>query len=149
MRRPVARPAGLAWRPSDRWSFAAQGDIIRYSEVDRRAAAQRRREAADDFSLPDAVEPRFGAEFAAPLWCGCGVVRLRGGLHYRSPGTLLYEGADPGRGARIHRRELANGRDAWARPSSPSTSATRCASTSTRENVFDGPELSFGIVWRF
>src|SRR6185295_2067262 len=52
-------------------------------------------EAALDFALPSTIEPRFGAEYATPLGCGCGIVRLRGGLHYRSPGTLRYLGPDP------------------------------------------------------
>ena len=77
IRRPTVIAAGFAWRAADRWSFMAQGEVIRYGEV------------------VDALERRLGAEFSAPLWCGCGSVRLRGGLHYRSAGTLQYEGTDP------------------------------------------------------
>src|SRR5262245_20124519 len=94
VRRPSLLSAGLAWRPSDRWTVGLQGDLVRYREVMdslRRNAGG----AAEDWSLPDAVEPRLGLEFSAPLWCGCGVVKLRGGVHYRSSGTLRYGGADP------------------------------------------------------
>jgi len=147
IRRPSLIAFGLAWRASDRWSLLAQGDVIRYGEVVD-ALERNVGDAAAGFSLANAVEPRLGAEFAAPLWCGCGIVRLRGGLHYRSPGTLLYEGVDP----------LAA--QAFA-PRSWRTVATLGASFFAEyfgnalrldldsRNVFDGPELSFGIAWRF
>jgi hypothetical protein len=75
-------------------------------------------------------------------------VRLRGGLHYRSPGTLRYLGPDP-----ILRRTFA--------PESWRTVATLGASFFAEHmghalsldidsrDVFEGPDLSFGIVWRF
>jgi hypothetical protein len=148
IRRPTVITAGFAWRAVDRWTFLAQGDVIRYSEVvdalERNVGAS----AAASFRLPNVVEPRLGAEFSAPLWCGCGSVRLRGGLHYRSPGTLRYEGVDP-----IAARAFAPG--AWK------TVATIGASLFAEyfgngirldldsRDVFDGPDLSFGIVWRF
>jgi hypothetical protein len=93
-RKPSMAALGLAWRPSDRWTFSAQTDLVRYREV---IDALRRNvgERATGFRLSDVVEPRFGSEFGAPLWCGCGIVKVRGGLHYRSPGTLVYEGPDP------------------------------------------------------
>ena len=137
-RRPSRRPsasagrplitAGFAWRAADRWSFVAQGDVIRYGEVVDALERNVGAEAAAGFSLPNAIEPRLGAEFSAPLWCGCGSVKLRGGLHYRSPGTLRYEGTDP-----IAARAFAPG--SWrtvatsAPRSSRSTSATAFAST--------------------
>jgi hypothetical protein len=93
-RKPSVAALGFAWRPSDRWTFSAQTDLVRYREV---VDALRRNvgERATGFRLSDAVEPRFGTEFGAPLWCGCGIVKFRGGVHYRSPGTLVYEGPDP------------------------------------------------------
>ena len=105
-------------------------------------------EAAAGFRLPNVVEPRLGAEFSTPLWCGCGSVKLRGGLHYRSPGTLQYEGANP-----IAARTFA--------PGSWKTVVTFGASFFAEyfgngirldidsRDVLDGPDLSFGVVWRF
>ena len=146
-RRPTLVSTGLAWRASDRWSIVAQGDIILYSEV--LASLERNiGEAALDFSLPSTVEPRTGAEFAAPLWCGCGVVRLRGGLHYRSPGTLRYVGPDP-----ALRRTFAQ--ESWRTVASLGASllaehfghALRF-DVDVRD-IFEGPNLSFGVTWRF
>jgi hypothetical protein len=146
-RRPTLVSTGLAWRASDRWSIVAQGDIILYSEV-LTTLERNIGEAALDFSLPSTVEPRIGGEFAAPLWCGCGVVRLRGGLHYRSPGTLRYVGPDP-----VLRQTFA--------PESWRTVASLGASLLAEHfnhalrfdvdvrDVFEGPDLSFGVVWRF
>jgi hypothetical protein len=75
-------------------------------------------------------------------------VKLRGGLHYRSPGTLLYEGADP-----VLSRAFAPG--SWR------TVGTLGASFSSEyyghgirldldsRDLVHGPDLSFGVVWRF
>lgn len=148
LRRPTLVSTGLAWRASDRWSVVAQGDVILYGEVMGSLERNIGEEAALDFSLPSTVEPRFGAEFAAPLWCGCGSVRFRGGLHYRSPGTLRYVGSDL-----ILRRTFA--------PESWRTVASLGASFFTEHygnalrldfdvrDVFEGPNFSFGVVWRF
>jgi hypothetical protein len=147
IRRPSLVMAGLAWRPNDRWMFTAQGDLILYSEV----VTALRRNVGDDapgFRLDDTVEPRLGGEFAAPLWCGCGIVRLRGGIHYESPGTLRYEGSDPVAAAAFRKR-------GWRTVTSLGASflaehfgnALRLDLDS--KDLFDGPELSFGIVWRF
>jgi hypothetical protein len=147
IRRPSLASMGLAWRASDRWRFAAQGDVIRYGEVIS-TLKQNDGDAADGFGMAHAVEPRVGAEFSAPLWCGCGLAALRAGLHYRSPGTLHYEGPDP-----LATRAFSA--QSWR------TVATLGASLSAEHfghalrfdldsrNLFDGPELSFGISWRF
>ena len=147
VRRPSLVAAGLAFRPKDRWTLSVEGDLVRYREV---IETLRRNSAAlaGEWSLPDAVEPRAGVEFSAPLWCGCGVVRLRGGLHYRSSGRLRYGGTDP---------QLARAfeHDPWQ------TTGTLGASFFTEHfghalridvdsrDVFNGPELSFGLVFRF
>ena len=148
IRRPSVITAGFAWRAVDRWTFLAQGDVIRYGEVVDTLESNVGAAAAAGFRLPNVVEPRLGAEFSAPLWCGCGSVKLRGGLHYRSPGTLGYEGADP-----IAARTFA--------PGSWKTVATFGASYFAEyfghgvrldldsQDVIDGPDLSFGITWRF
>jgi hypothetical protein len=148
IRRPSVISAGFAWRVVDRWTFLAQADIVRYSEVIGALERNVGADAAAGFLLPNAVEPRLGTELSAPLWCGCGSVRLRGGLHYRSPGTLRYEGSDP-----MAARSFAPG--AWK------TVATVGASIFAEyfgngisldldsRDVFGGPDLSFGIVWRF
>ena len=147
LRRPSLVAAGLAWRPSDRWSFSAQGDVIRYNEV---VDAMHRNvgEGADGFRLPDTVEPRVGAEFAAPLWCGCGVAKLRAGLHYRSPGVLRYEGLDPRLAGAFTgtnwRTVFTLGASFFAEYLG---NAVRLDLDS--KDVIDGPALSFGIVWRF
>jgi hypothetical protein len=148
IRRPTLISGGFAWRAVDRWTFVAQGDVVRYGEV--RDALERNvgADSAAGFRLPNVIEPRLGAEFSAPLWCGCGSAKLRAGLHNRSPGTLRYEGADP-----LVARTFAPG--AWK------TVATVGASLFAEyfgnglrldidsRDVFDGPDLSFGIVWRF
>jgi hypothetical protein len=147
VRRPSLVTAGLAWRTNDRWGFSAQGDLIRYHEV---VDALRRNVGAqgDGFSLPDAVEPRIGAEFGAPLWCGCGVVKLRAGLHYQSPGTLRYGGEDPTALA-----AFTAGR--WhAAYSLGGSFMTEHFGKAVRldldaKDLFDGPEISFGVALRF
>jgi hypothetical protein len=147
VRRPTLVSTGLAWRPTDRWTITVQGDIVRYHEVvdtlERNDAA-----AAAGFSLPNAVEPRLGVEFGAPLWCGCGVVKFRSGIHYRSPGTLRYEGPDDAIARAFNQGD-------WE------TVATLGASIFSEyfgyalrldvdaKDVFHGPELSFGLVFRF
>jgi len=147
VRRPSLVAAGLAFRPSDRWTLSAEGDLIRYREV---IDTLRRNSAtpAADWTLPDALEPRAGVEFAAPLWCGCGVVRLRGGLHYGSSGRIRYGGTDP-----LLARAFEH--DPWETTGSLGASfftehfghALRIDVDS--RDVFNGPELSFGLVFRF
>jgi len=148
VRRPTVITAGFAWRAVDRWTFLAQGDVIRYGEVVDTLERNVGPSAAAGFHLSNVVEPRVAAEFSAPLWCGCGSVKLRGGLHYRSPGTLLYEGADP-----VAAQAFA--------PESWKTVVTFGASLFGEyygkgirfdldsRDVIDGPDLSFGIVVRF
>jgi hypothetical protein len=146
-RRPTLVSTGLAWRASDRWSIVGQGDVILYSEV-LTSLQHNIGEAALDYSLPSSVEPRLGAEFTAPLWCGCGIVRMRGGLHYRSPGTLHYVGPDP-----ILRRTFTQG--SWRTVASLGASlmAEHFGNALRLDvdvrDVFEGPDLSFGITWRF
>lgn len=147
IRRPSLLTAGLAWRTADRWSFSAQGDFIRYHEV---VDALRRNvgDRGDGFSLPDVVEPRLGAEFGAPLWCGCGVVKLRAGIHYQSPGTLRYVGDDPWALAAF---TAGRWRTVYSLGGSFMTEhfgkAVRLDLDA--KDLFDGPELSFGMAWRF
>jgi hypothetical protein len=148
LRRPTIVSAGLALRASDRWTVLAQGDVIRYGEVVDTLEENVGVDAADGFSLANALEPRVAAEFSAPLWCGCGSVKLRGGLHYRSPGTLAYEGTDPA-------LARAFGPGNWR------TVGTLGASFLAEyygngirldidsRDLVHGPDLSFGIVWRF
>jgi hypothetical protein len=147
LRRPSLVTAGLAWRPSDRWLFTGQGDLIRYGEV---VAAVRRNVGgeAPGFRLPSTVEPRAGGEYSTPLACGCGIVKLRAGIHYRSPGTLRFVGPDAVPAAAFRN-------PGWR------TVATLGASFLTEffahairvdvdaKDVFEGPGASFGVVWRF
>jgi hypothetical protein len=146
-RRPSLVTAGFALRSADRWSFSFQGDFIRYNEVVD-AMHRNSGSAADPFRLKDAVEPRMGVEFAAPLWCGCGVMKARAGLHYRSPGTLEYEGSDPAAAA-----AFAPGN--WRTVASLGVSfLTEHFGNALRfdldsKDLFDGPDISFGIAWRF
>jgi hypothetical protein len=145
--RPTLITAGLAWQTSNRWGFSAQGDWIRYREVvdvlRRNVGAQ-----ADGFHMADVMEPRLGTEFTAPLWCGCGAVKLRGGLHYRSAGMLRYHGGDAPTAAAFNQ-------GTWRTVASVGGSLfTEHYSHALRldldaRDVFEGPELSFGIVWRF
>jgi hypothetical protein len=147
IRRPSLVALGLSYRPSDRWGFSVQGDYIGYREV---VDTLRRNSGAgaDGFALTNALEPRLGVEFASPLWCGCGVVKLRGGAHYQSPGTLRYSGPDPALAAAFPSLH-------WTAVYSLGASffseylgnAVRLDLDS--KDLLDGPELSFGIVWRF
>jgi hypothetical protein len=148
VRRPGVITAGFAWRAADRWTVLAQGDAIRYGEVVDTLERNVGPAAAAGFRLKNVLEPRLAAEFSAPLWCGCGNVKLRGGLHYRSPGTLAYDGADP---------VLAQ---AFV-PGSWQTVVTLGASLFGEyaqkglrldidsRDVVHGPELSFGVAVRF
>jgi hypothetical protein len=147
VRRPSLLSAGIAWRQSDHWTVGFQGDLVRYREV-MDTLRRNTGDAADDWSLSDAVEPRLGLEFSAPFWCGCGVGKLRAGVHYRSSGILRYDGDDP---ALIR----AFDQDHWE------TVFTTGASIFAEyfgyalrfdidaKNVFHGPDISFGIVVRF
>ncbi|HJS57581.1 MAG TPA: hypothetical protein VKA01_05700 [Vicinamibacteria bacterium] len=147
VRRPSLLAAGLALRPSDRWTLLVQGDLIRYREVIE-TLGRNSGTPAVDWSLPDVVEPRVGMEFTAPLWCGCGVVRLRSGLHYRSSGSLRYVGTDPA-------LARAFDHDPWETVASLGGSfftehfghALRIDLDS--RDLFHGPDLSFGLVFRF
>jgi hypothetical protein len=146
VRRPTVMSLGLAYRPTDRWGLSAQGDVVRYREV----VNTLRRNVGDGegFRLPDAVEPRVGAEYGAPLWCGCGVFKVRAGLHYRSPGTLRYEGSDPTLGAAFGRRPWRTVAAAGVSFFSEYFDSAIRLDVDARD-LFDGPDLSFGIVWRF
>lgn len=148
VRRPSVLTAGLAWYGSDRWSFYAQGDVIRYGEVLGSLRRNVGSSAARDFDINDAIEPRAGSEFAFPLSCGCGTVKLRAGLQYLSPGTLVYSGTDPtfeqAFGARSWRAVASLGASLFAEYFGK---ALRLDLDS--KDVFDGPALSFGLVWRF
>ncbi len=147
VRRPTVVAAGLALRPSDRWSFSLQGDLVRYREVIeslRRNAG----EAGEDFGLPDVVEPRFGVEFFAPLWCGCGTVRVRGGLHYRSSGALRYGGADPALAQAFATDEWETILTAGGSFFSEYFGHAIRLDIDSRD-LLHGPDLSFGIVFRF
>lgn len=96
LRRPTLASAGLSWRPSGRWTVAGEADLIRYREVLDTLSFNVGSETSSAFELSDAVEPRLGLEFASPLSCGCGNVRVRAGVRGRSPGSLRYSGDDAG-----------------------------------------------------
>ncbi len=104
--------------------------------------------AADGFHMKNVLEPRVAAEFSAPLWCGCGNVKLRGGLHYRSPGTLAYDGPDP-----VLAQAFVPG--SWQTVMTLGASIFgEYAEKGIRLDldsldVLHGPELSFGRVLRF
>jgi hypothetical protein len=148
LHRPTVISAGFALRASDRWTVLAQGDVVRYGEVMDTLVRNVGADQARGFSLTNVLEPRVAAEFSAPLWCGCGSVKVRGGLHYRSPGTLVYDGTDPA-------LTLAFAAGTWR------TVGTLGASLYGEyygngfrfdidsRDLVHGPDLSFGIVWRF
>lgn len=148
VRRPSVSGAGLSWRASNSWSFSGQVDFIRYQEVVDALRRNVGHVAGADFNMSNVAEPRLGAEFATPLRCGCGTVKVRAGLHYESPGTLRFLGGDPV----LH--------DAF-RVRSWRTTVTLGASFFTEylanavridvdsRDLLDGPALSVGVVWRF
>jgi hypothetical protein len=148
VRRPTVVTAGFAWRAADRWTFLAQGDAIRYGEVVDTLEHNVGPGAAAGFHLGNVVEPRVAAEFSAPLSCGCGSVKLRGGLHHRSPGTLAYDGPDP-----VTAQAFAPG--SWQTVVTLGASLFgEYAGKGVRfdvdsRDVVHGPELSFGVVVRF
>jgi hypothetical protein len=148
VRRPSLVSVGLAWRANGRWSFTTQGDFIRFSQVVDTLSRNAGASAAAGFSLPDTLEPRLGAEYGAPLWCGCGIVRLRGGIHYRSPGTLRYSGPDSATAEaftnRPWRTEVAFGGSFYTEHFNNALRLDFDA-----RDVFEGRELSFGVAWRF
>jgi hypothetical protein len=148
VRRPTVVSAGLGWRASDRWTFSAQGDVVRLSEVVRTLRGNVGGAAAEPFRQGDTVEPRAGAEWGAPLWCGCGSVKLRAGLHYRSPGTLRYEGDDPARAAAFSSRDWRVVTGAGASFFTEHFGNAVRLDLDARD-VFDGPNLSFAATWRF
>jgi hypothetical protein len=147
LRRPTVAAVGLAWRPAPHWLVSVEADQIRYREV---VSALRRNVGAraDGFALSDRVEPHAGIEFAAPLSCGCGNIRLRAGVRGRSPGRLHYSGNDP------ERREAFPG-EPWRAAASLGVSfvgeyldrAVRLDLDSA--DLFDGPRLTVGATFRF
>jgi hypothetical protein len=148
VRRPSVTSFGLGWRADNHWSFSAQGDFIRFQDVVQTLRRNVGDEAAAGFDLPDQVEPRVGGEYATPLTCGCGSIKVRAGLHYRSPGTLRYEGEDRALAATFsgQRREVAFtlGGSLFAEHFGNALRFDLDA-----RDVLDGPDLSFGVVWRF
>ena len=94
------------------------------------------------------MEPRLGTEFATPLRCGCGTVKLRAGLHYESPGNLRYLGSDPvlhdAFRVRSWRTTVTAGASFFAEYFG---NAVRLDVDS--RDLLDGPALSAGVVWRF
>ena len=89
---------------------------------------------------------------AVPTKTGTGSVKssvkVRAGLHYQSPGTLRYEGDDPTLAAAFtgQRRQVifTLGGSFFAEHFG---NALRFDLDS--RNVLGGPDLSFGVVWRF
>jgi hypothetical protein len=147
VRRPTLLSTALAYRPSDRWMLALEGDLIRYREV----LETLRRNAsgtAPDFSLPDALEPRFGVEFSSRLWCGCGSVKLRGGVRYRSAGTLRYGGADPALAAAFDRKGGETVATLGGSFLGEYLGHALRLDLDSRD-LIHGPDLSIGIVFRF
>jgi hypothetical protein len=148
IRRPTVTSFGLGWRADNHWSFPVQNDFIRFQDVVETLRRNVGEEAAQDFVLPDEVEPRLGGEYATPLTCGCGSVKVRAGLHYESPGTLRYEGADPTLAAAFtgQRRVVVFtlGGSLFAEHFGNALRLDLDA-----RDVLDGPDLSFGVVWRF
>ncbi len=146
--RPTLITGGFAWRASDRWTVLAQGDAIRYGEVVDTLERNVGPAAAAGFHMKNVLEPRVAAEFSAPLWCGCGNVKLRGGLHYRSPGALAYDGPDP-----VLAQAFVPG--SWQTVMTLGASLFgEYAEKGIRldldsKDVLHGPELSFGVVLRF
>lgn len=148
IRRPSVTSFGLGWRANNHWSFSAQGDFIRFKDVVQSLRRNVGDEAADGFDLPDEVEPRIGGEYATPLKCGCGSVKVRAGVHYESPGTLRYQGDD---------RTLASTFSGQRRHTVFTLGGSLFAEhfgNAVRldvdaRDVLDGPDLSFGVVWRF
>lgn len=148
VRRPTVTSFGLGWRADNHWSFSLQNDFIRFQDVVATLRRNVGEEAAAGFDLPDEVEPRVGGEYATPLTCGCGSIKVRAGLHYQSPGTLRYEGDDPELAAAFtsQRRVVVFtlGGSLFAEHFGNALRFDIDA-----RDVLDGPALSFGVVWRF
>lgn len=148
IRRPSVTSFGLGWRADNHWSFSAQGDFIRFRDVVQTLRRNVGDEAAEGFDLPDEVEPRIGGEYATPLTCGCGSVKVRAGFQYESPGTLRYEGNDATLASAFsgQRRKVVFtlGGSLFAEHFGNALRFDLDA-----RDVVDGPDLSFGVVWRF
>jgi hypothetical protein len=148
IRRPSVTSFGLGWRADNHWSFSAQGDFIRFKDVVSTLRRNVGDAAADGFDMPDEVEPRIGGEYATPLTCGCGSIKVRAGLHYQSPGTLRYAGEDPALAAAFTGQRRATvftiGGSLFAEHFGNALRFDVDA-----RDVLDGPALSFGVVWRF
>ncbi len=92
VRKPGVLSGGLHVRLSPRFALAAQVDFVRWSEIPAGLVIVRGARARDEYRLPDAFEPRAGAEFSIPLRRTA--IQVRAGLHVQSPGTLRFEGDD-------------------------------------------------------
>jgi long-chain fatty acid transport protein len=148
IRRPTVTSFGLGWRADNHWSFSTQADFIRFRDVVETLRRNVGNEAAAGFELPDEVEPRIGGEYATPLTCGCGSVKVRAGLHYQSPGTLRYAGDDPDLAAAFtSQRRLVVFTLGGSLFAEHFGNALRFDLDA--RDVLDGPALSFGVVWRF
>lgn len=148
IRRPSLSSIGLSWRVSNAWSFTSQADVIRYHEVVDALVDNVGATAGRDFALANAVEPRLGAEYATPLRCGCGTVKLRAGLHYESPGTLRYEGSEPALRDAFRRRSWRTTVTLGASLFAEHFGNALRIDLDSRD-VLEGPGLSAGVVWRF
>lgn len=148
IRRPSVTSFGLGWRANNHWSFSAQGDFIRFKDVVATLRRNVGEAAADGFDMPDEVEPRIGGEYATPLTCGCGTIKVRAGLHYESPGTLRYLGDDP-----LLAEAFSGQRRTTVFTIGGSLFAEHFGNALRFDvdarDVLDGPDLSFGVVWRF
>lgn len=148
VRRPSVTSFGLGWRANNHWSFSAQGDFIRFKDVVQTLRRNVGVAAAEGFDLPDEVEPRLGGEYATPLKCGCGSVKVRAGVHYQSPGTLRYQGDDD-----ALLTAFAGQRRTTVVTLGGSLFAEHFGNALRFDvdarDLFDGPDLSFGVVWRF
>ena len=94
-RRPTLVSAGLAWRAARPLELRRAGRRRSSTARSWRRLERNIGEAALGFSSPSTWSRGSAASSRLRSWCGCGIVRLRGGLHYRSAGTLRLRGRGP------------------------------------------------------
>lgn len=92
VRRPAVLSLGFALQPSLKLLVAAQGDYVRYDEVQSALVIGQGAHSRSAYEHKDGWEGRLGAELSLPRRQAS--LQLRAGVHWRAPGGPRFTGLD-------------------------------------------------------